>query len=511
MNKDAYRIQRIQRALVHFIGGRAVQAGARAVLVLVLVRIMSVADYGAYMLIVGTAEMMVQIASFGILPVSQRYLPQLLNSLPIRKLYRFVTFLVVAQMIVLGGSAYLVGKFWAVLAVLFGLSTEQVVATNLVAWLFVVIPAFRFSADMLEVLLEQGRSQLVRAIMVLGRVVILALFMVTTSVVGLRKVLLIDMAVTSVTLLMAWALIQRSLRALHSGVESGEMPVREMARFAWHMTLVGPMSASGSPGAIRLVIGNALGVAETGLFSFLQSLERLISRYLPGTLLQGIIRPVLITRTVGRDSTTILEAGTGMLLKMNLLIVVGGLVFIAICGSRLVEVLSGGKFSGAGLTLFMMYAAMAVSSQRSVIEMVMQITGHTRALAITGAVAPFALFAIWLFGRHGLNVAVIILVVAGWVSNGLASWVLTNDTEWFQVDWRGVMAIVWPAIVVVVPGIVLASWWSPIPVGLAALMFFVVLARFARPFRKSEIAIVERMMGKRDIPFLSAFISGFAV
>ena len=62
-------------------------------LVLALVRILPVEDYGAYMLIVGTAEMLLQVGSFGILPLVQRYLPQMLTTLPLARLYRFVGFL----------------------------------------------------------------------------------------------------------------------------------------------------------------------------------------------------------------------------------------------------------------------------------------------------------------------------------------------------------------------------------------------------------------------------------
>ena len=97
MSSEAYSVHRFRRALLQFVGGRLAQAAARAVLVLALVRVLPIVDYGAYMLIIGTAEMLLQVASFGILPLAQRYLPQMLTTLPIRKLYAFVAFLVVSQ------------------------------------------------------------------------------------------------------------------------------------------------------------------------------------------------------------------------------------------------------------------------------------------------------------------------------------------------------------------------------------------------------------------------------
>jgi hypothetical protein len=87
---------------------------------------------------------------------------------------------------------------------------------------------------------------------------------------------------------LCWIQIRQTLTALHSPVATGTLPIREMVRFTWHMALVGPMSGTANPGAIRLVLANTLGVAESGLYAFLQSLERLVSRYLPATLLRNL-------------------------------------------------------------------------------------------------------------------------------------------------------------------------------------------------------------------------------
>ena len=89
---NTYSVHRFRKALLQFVGGRLGQLAARAVLVLALVRILPIADYGAYMLIVGTAELLLQVGSCGILPLAQRYLPQMLTTLPLAKLYSFVSF-----------------------------------------------------------------------------------------------------------------------------------------------------------------------------------------------------------------------------------------------------------------------------------------------------------------------------------------------------------------------------------------------------------------------------------
>ena len=315
------------------------------------------------------------------------------------------------------------------------------------------------------------------------------------------------MVVTGLCVVLMWFGIKRNLQALHSPGANGRLPLLEMARFAGHMALVGPMSATASPGAVRLVLANTLGLAESGLFAFLQSLERLVSRYLPATLLRNLVRPVLISRFVGQGSSDLMQAGTGLLLKSNMLAVIGGLVVIAVCGDQIVMILSGGKFPGAGLTLLLLYVNMVATSQRGVQEMVMQITGHTRALWITSIVSPLALLMVWLFGGHGLNVAVLIITAGSITANSLAAGVLQVKTDWFRVDWRGMTAIFLPGLVGAALGIVLIGWFAPFTAGAIALLLFVMFLRVGRPFNVNELGAVERVVGKRATRLLRGFAS----
>jgi O-antigen/teichoic acid export membrane protein len=281
-----------------------------------------------------------------------------------------------------------------------------------------------------------------------------------------------------------------------------------MFTFAWQMALVGPMSGTASPGAIRLALANGLGVAQSGLFAFLQSLERLVSRYLPATLVRNLIRPILISRAVGQGSSDLLKAATGLLLKSNMLTVVGGLIVIAVCGDQIVFIMSGHKFRGAGLTLLLLYVNMIATSQRGVQEMIMQITGHTRALWITTVVSPIALFMVWLFSRYGdLNVAVLIVTMGSMTANWLASWVLQSRTDWFRVDWRGMGAIFLAGIPAGALGKGLALWINPLVAGAITPLFFLAFLRISRPFKQSEIRPLERALGGRA----AGVLRGFAV
>lgn len=503
MSPGAYSVDRFRRAAVQLVGGRMAQAAARVVLVLAVVRVLPVEDYGAYMLIVGTAEMMLQVGSFGILPLAQRYLPQMLTTLPLRRLYGFVAFLVAAQLAVFAVIAGLIATFWDVVTPVFSMTPAQTEATRVAAWMFLVLPAFRFTAELLESML--GFGQIARAVMVITRASAVLLLILVMPVVHLRDVLLVDMLATAACVLFVLGRIRSNLRALHAPGAEGSLPVAEMWRFVRHMAFVGPMSATANPGAVRLVLANGLGLAESGLFAFLQTLERLVSRYLPATLLKNLIRPVLISRYVGRGNSELLSAGTGLLLKSNMLAVIGGLVVIAVCGDQVVSLMSGGKFTGAGLTLLLLYVNMIATSQRGVQEMVMQITGHTRLLWITSLVSPVALLMIWLFAGYGLNVAVLIMTAGSMTANWLAAGVLQSRTDWFRVDWRGMAAIFLPGLAAAVVGFLLTGWTRPLVAGAFALAAFVMFLRIGRPFNGGEVGAVERVVGRRAVRLLRGF------
>lgn len=505
MASQPYGVARFRRAIIQFVAGRITQGVGRGLLVLALVRLLSVTDYGAYMLLVGLAEMMTQVCSFGILPVGQRYLPQMIITLSAAKLYRFVSALIFLQMGILCIVTMGLWRFWPVVTTWMGISAAQAVAAKPALWLFFFVPAFRFISDMQESLLEQGKAQIARSLMPIGRLAVIGVLVVMGMTINLPNIIILDVWVTAFCLVLSWILLHQSLESLRNPDADGQIPVRDMLRFAWHMAAVDLNGSTSSRGAIRLALANAIGIYETGLFAFLQSLRRLVDRYMPGVLLRGIIRPLMLARAYSPGGMAVVEAGTGFLMKLNLLIITAGSVVIAVGGDALVMQLSGNKFPNAGFTLLLMFMALAVSSQRSIIDMVMQVTGHTSTLRATSMLAPVALLAVWLFADHGLNVAVLIIACGGAISNWIAMSVLIRSTGGFRFDWRGLMATVVPAALVIGAGVLLRMIVHPITAIAIALVLFALLLWLAKPFNNRELGVVERAVGQRITALIRVF------
>jgi O-antigen/teichoic acid export membrane protein len=492
----AYSIAKLRRALLHFVGGRAVQAVARGALVLLVVRLLPTADYGAYMLIVGISEMLLQLCSLGILPVGQRFLPQLVESATRRDTYRFLATITSLQMLTLALVSGLFWWFWADVLPYMNFTAEQIERTRPAVLLFLLMPAFRFLVELLQALLEQGKAQIVASLVVLARITGIAVLLGAGAEINLERIVLLDSGVTLACLVLAAVLLIRSMRQLEEPANPQPLPVRDMARHVWHMSAVQLMGTAHTPGALRIVIANSLGIVETGLFAFLQSLQRLVGRYLPGELLRGLVRPMLISRSHANGGIDRrLEHGVGLLFKTNLIMVAGGAVAVLIAGDELVALASGGKFSGAGDALLLMVLVLAFTSQRMIVDMLMQILDLTRVLRVAAMLLPLTLLAVWLCADYGLNAAIAASATGVAVANTFCLWRLRVRTGRFGIDWWGTGSIVLTTLLAGLFGHgvrgLLGPWLAVVAAG--ALFAGVLIA--AKPFAAGELQIVGRVLG----------------
>lgn len=498
-NSGHYSGERLRKAMMHFATGRIAQSLARAVLLLILVRLLPLKDYGAYMVVVGLSEMMLQLASFGLLPVSQRFTPELLTTISAQKFSRFVKSLITLQWASLIAVVAILWQNWLLITPALGFSAEQAIASQNAVGLLLLVPTFRFAAELLETLLEQGRAQLSRALMPILRVLGIGIAFTLNADLSLQSILLIDIAATLACVLVAYGFLFGRLKRLNNTLENESLPLNDMLQFARHMWIVDLLSVCSAPGAIRMALGASLGIAASGLFAFLQSLERLISRYLPGTLLRGLIRPVMIDRFKNANGASWVATGMNLLVKCNLLIIAAAAILVVICGDELVAILSGEKFTTAGFTLFAMLLALMISSQRNVVDMIMKITRQTNVLRITALISPLILLLILSLPHLSLNIAILLL------ASGTAAVILINlhflkeyNVE-FSLDWNGNLRILIPAIVASLNGIYLATVIHPYAAVLASLSGFLIFLLLSRPLSAQEFQLIKVSLGKKPL------------
>jgi len=137
--------------------------------------------------------------------------------------------------------------------------------------------------------------------------------------------------------------------------------------------------------------------------------------------------------------------------------------------------------------------------------MLLQILNQTHILRITAVLAPVALLFVWLLADYGLNVAVLVSACGVGIANTVCIGQLRKVTGQFSSDWRGNIYIVSAAIIAVFGGYFVQG-----PFGLwagmatASILLLLLLAA-VKPFRFSELRLMDRGIGRLPSRILTPF------
>ncbi|MBN1008733.1 lipopolysaccharide biosynthesis protein [Amphritea pacifica] len=497
-----YSGNRFRKALCAFVFGRAVQGIASLVLILLLVRLFTSTDYGAYMVLWGMTEMMVPLSSLGLLEAVRRFLPELAARGTADSVKSFVMWasLIRAGILVLWCGGLMIG--WETFAVWLGFTLDQAEQAWLVVVLAISIVAFRYVCEMLESLLEQRWSQLVRSLHPIGRL----LGLVCLALVGqvtLAWMLWLDVVVSLVCLLLAgWALT----RKLNTLTDMGDYQVkaREVVEFAWHLAGVNLMQSTASEGAQRLLIARLLGLEAAGLFSFLQQLQTIVSRYMPTQLLSNILRPMLISRLAVGEPRVVSQS-LALMWKGNQIIVLACVVGLMVAGDELVTLLSSGKYSEAGLATLILFIGLGATSQGQIVNMAMQIHDKTGALLRQSVLFLILPLGAWLGSSQGVIGFIAGVVVSLWLRNSFALWWMRRQGIGIDLDKMGILSMLISGVIACGTGVWLEHELNPWICLLIALLILVVGVILFRPLSRADGDLLIRVF-KSNGRFLQPLI-----
>lgn len=485
---------RFRQAIKHFLLGRAAQAIASFILLIWLVRLLSPADYGAYMVLWGMVDMMVMISSFGMLDAVRRFLPELVERGAPGVLSGFVRWMTLVRLAIMMIWAALIVIFWSDIAGWMGFSVPQQDTALLAAGLIITVISFRYAAEMLECLLEQRWSQLTRALLPLGRLLGVAM-LVAMGGLTLVQLLWVDLVISLVCFLLAEFFLMRKLRKL-PGTGDYRVSVREIASFAWHMTGINLLHGASNAGTIRILVARTLGLEAAGLFAFLQQLLMMVGRYLPANLLANVIRPMLISRYVNGE-TGIVNQGMALLWKINILIIAASMATMVVAGDALIMLASSGRFTDAGMIMLIMLLGLGATSQSQLVVMIMQIYPYARKLKYFALLSLLTPLAVMVGAKWGLPGVASGIVLSAWLFNGLTLRWLNRQANRIELDWSGVLiGLGWVLLLTVsgwVVGREFGSWWALTFVLLAYVPGLVLV----KPLNPFDMALLHRGLRHR--------------
>lgn len=516
MNNSPYSGRAFRRGLSNFLTGKALSALLTFAALLWLVRLLPPRDYGVYVTLVALLELGYALGGLGLPWLAARYLPEYRLHAGRTPLTRICGRLLIWQ-----GAALLVLALlaFATLQVYLRWADLDVYRNAALLALFILwlegMGRFLREGVMSPLMLQgEARASLV------GRQIALLLSigaLVWSSKVSVATVVLAELLASACGLVPAAWLTRVRLSRVEPVPRDAqpdwqEPPLRSQWGAALRMYLAQLLSLPVSAQALLTLVQRQVGLEAAAVFGFLRSLQQMIGRYLPATLLVTVIRPRLMAAAITDHSGESMNWQTNLAGKINLFTLMPLICIAAVAGEPLLGALSGGRLAGSGWLMLGFMLALLPTSQRQLLETAAVAVGQARLCVKASWVALLALPLTigLLYAGAGTWAAVVGLISGQALFVLILYWQLPRKTR-FRATWLGLPRLILSSLLAVAVGMVLASFFGPLIgdtttpqdwVWLAAQSSGVIAAYLAsaaifRPFSPEERERINAFAGRR--------------
>ena len=504
MNVSPYSSVALTRSAAHFLTGKVVSALLTLTLLLWLVRLLSVEEYGTYVALVAGTELVLAITTLGLPWVAARYLPEFRMYASGNKITQFIWQIIVWLGLLLVAASLLL--FVVMPWILTSLELAQHTDVARLYLLVLLVEGLGRSVrdNILGPLLQQGSAQLSLAARNLTMLLLISV-MVLRGPVHLDHVVLIEFAASTLGTILAIRALVRYLQVLRDlpGKDGWEPHNwRERWRIARHMYLNHLLTLTYSPQAFVFLIQRYVGVEATALFGFLRSLYAQISNYLPATLLFSLIRPKLIASFIGEGGIVELTRNANLAGKLSLFALMPVLVFVWLADGELLSLLSGGKFTGAGYYLAGLLLSLIPFSQRQILETVAVANNMSHLCSWGGVLGTLALPLAYVLVESGQGLwgPIIAMMVGQVIFNAIIIGAMVYTTT-YRPDTVGFLKLTGAALAgfVIMQQVAMPTHGWPDLLIMAALAcgLYLLASYFFRPFKQEERARLNRLFKRR--------------
>lgn len=504
MSREVYSLPALKRAGLQFLSGKLVSAGLTFVILLWLVRVLPVTEYGVYVVLIATAEIGFAIAGLGMPWLTARFVPDYrLNGdgASIRRLFgRLIGCQILALVVLVGVIALVLDAYLAWAGLL-----QHRAAAWVALFLLIGEGLARFEREaLLSPLMLQSEvrtSMLVRQ----GSFLVGLAALDWLGAVTVLHVVALESLSSVMGLVAAHHLLGRHLVSIQQQAANPdwrEPSLLTQWKVALRMYVAHLVTLACGPQVFLNIVQRSLGTDAAAIFGFLRTLYVQISGYLPATLLFTVVRPKLMSTFITNGIIGLTQQAN-LVGKLSLFVLMPLILIAALGGDVIVGMLSGGKFSDNGDLLLGFLLVLVPFSQRQLLETVavaMNRAGLCTAASISAFVAlPVML---WLI-ESGLGLwAPILAMVAGQlVFNGVV--VIGLLGAGYRPDFLGLSKLAlstvfsWFAVSQVfledrAPGI----WWAGASFVLG-LFCYATTAWLLKPFGEAERQRINSIAGRR--------------
>lgn len=509
MTEDSYSGAALKRGAWHYLTGKSTSAVITFVILLWLVRLLPLEQYGVYVNLIAASESAYAIGGLGLPWLAARYLPEYrlkASGTALVRVCRQILLWQAAAFLVLAGIVFVLGDHY--------LAWLDLQAYRPAAGVFLLVLVFeglgRFVREpLMGPLMRQGDARL--SLIARQFLILLSLILVNSfGFVDVFSVATIEAGASFISFGLGWWLLERQLKVLR----------RQKAHPAWEAPTLGAhwsvarrmyfahlVSLTYSPQVLTNLVMRMLGNEATALFGFLRALNDQVARYLPATLLFSLIRPKLVASYVGGGGMAELTRNANLAGKLSLFVLVSLIAFVALSGDVLVAVLSGGKFADTGWLLLGFLMGLVPFSQRQLLESVVVAIGRANVCVWASASGLVMLPLTWALIQADFGLwAPVIAIGAGHLAFNTFVLAVIARSDGYRADWLSVLKMFGCAalaylILVALPlelvDQVLSKWSALFLEAILIVSSYLLLAWVFKPFSQEERDRINAIVKRR--------------
>jgi len=492
----------VRRSLKHFLVGRGVSSIGSFIAAMIIVRQLSVDEYAGYTVLSGLLLFLAMVSNLGMDRIIPRYFPVLRQAGAEHELRRFCWRLFGLQVAAISVAVVLLWFFSPFVGPRLALPKlpEMILAFGALVLSFVLSKHLTRSSQALLLNKEATTGMSLEAILKLA---VLITWIALSGEVLLSEVLWIQ-AITAFVgaAYMMWRL------ALHLRSE-GDRPETEhvldrhtVMRMGWQNYLWALTGFHETPSMAKLLGAHLLSGPATAALGFGYAITSVLQRYLPATLLIGLIEPIVMARYSARQDFSEVMKYISIVLKLNLFILLPATFWFIFGGRPLIELVTAGKYGDSAWLIAALMVVLMIQSHGLITLLICNALEHSELLLFSNLwswlIVPLMIGAALVAGLPGL------------VGGGMLVAILKNVYVVFRLrrlgfpyrpDWHGIGLIValsgtagilgFKAAELVFDGVIGALVGAVL-----TAVLFLGLSYWWKPFSPAERETLNRLIGR---------------
>lgn len=363
--------QRVKRSMLSMLIGRPISALGGLLVLVLLSRLLTKEDYGAYFALWALVEISILMTDPGILQLIFRFVSASSNAegqvMPKGPALRLLSIRCLA--LALSATCLLfVPIHW--LEFLKLTSSPQLLKAAAIILFFEGVA--RGIEAVFDTMLCQGASQISTVSRTLVRLLGIAVCFASSGSLNFDLLIWIDICATSFGAILAAAMLARiyinSKKYKGSFTPAQPVSMNTLFYYAWPAYLAQVLSILFGIDMLKLTLSGSNSVYELAVFGYVFSLTLVIQRYLPANLFAGIFRPLFVRAAQREKPEQTLVELLVVCIKINWILIIPLAAFSYALGDYLLLKISGGNYQQVGTVLFASMIGLLAFSMRLILS-----------------------------------------------------------------------------------------------------------------------------------------------